>query len=112
MTHHSFERMVRLRFACEPRHTLQRPATCGGRSMSGMPPIFWIVLTAVAWVGHAYIWTSLLSHLYGRPLPRGFLKLWRLITGFVILGFPLLMLVPDNPASRVYGWACLVFGAV
>src|SRR5262245_29726300 len=80
-----------------------------------MPPIFWIlwwVLFAVAWVGHAYIWTTLLSHLYGRPLPRGFLKLWRLVTGLVILGFPALAFVPENPVSSIYIYVCLVFGAV
>lgn len=45
----------------------------------------------VAWVGHACIWVSLLSHLYGRPWPKRLLKLWRLFTGLVILCPPLIL---------------------
>lgn len=39
----------------------------------------------VAWVGHACIWTAVLNDLYGRPISKRFLKLWRLFTGLVIL---------------------------
>jgi predicted MPP superfamily phosphohydrolase len=80
--------------------------------MSDMPPILWILLFAVAWVGHACVWTSVLSHVYGRPLPKWFLKLWRLVTGVVIVAFPLLIVVPENPVTPVYGGICLLFGAV
>ncbi|MFX8668581.1 hypothetical protein ABTM51_20680, partial [Acinetobacter baumannii] len=55
-----------------------------------MPRPLLILLFLVAWVGHAAVWTSLLSNLYGRPLPKLFLKLWRLLTGLIILLFPLL----------------------
>lgn len=52
--------------------------------MSGVAP--YLLLYAAAWVGHAYLWTGLLNHLYGRPLPKRFLKPWRLFTGLVIAG--------------------------
>lgn len=92
---------------------------------------------AAAWVGHACVWTALLSNLYGRPLPKRFLKLWRLVTGGVILAFPLLILSVINlewwgianiwpvwlnlsaPLAGIwcrcvltYAGICLVFGAI
>jgi predicted MPP superfamily phosphohydrolase len=42
----------------------------------------------VGWVGHAYLWTAVLNILYARPLPKWFLKPWRLLTGVVIVGYP------------------------
>jgi uncharacterized protein len=48
----------------------------------------WIIL-GVSWIGHAVLWTAFLNRLYGRALPKRFLKLWRLFTGVVILAFPL-----------------------
>ncbi len=43
------------------------------------------------WVGHACVWTYALNCLYGRPIPKRFLKPWRLLTGIVIVaGLPLL----------------------
>jgi hypothetical protein len=53
-----------------------------------------IVAFVVAWVGHACVWVSLMSNLYGRPLPKWFLKPWRLFTAAVILAFPLLLWSP------------------
>lgn len=49
-----------------------------------------LALIAVAWIGHAFLWTSLLSNLFGRPLPKPLLKAWRAFTAVVILAFPLL----------------------
>lgn len=49
--------------------------------------IGWLLLP-VAWVGHACIWTASLNYLYGRPLPKWFLKPYRLLCGGVIVGFP------------------------
>ena len=80
----------------------------------------------VAWVGHAAIWTAILSHLYGRPLPKAFLKLWRLFTGLLILAFPLLAFAirvkeTDTGFDFADEWAtwavryagvCVVFGGV
>ncbi len=39
-------------------------------------------------VGHACIWTASLNYLYGRPLPKWFLKPYRLLCGAVIVGYP------------------------
>jgi hypothetical protein len=51
------------------------------------------VILFVCWLGHAYLWTGLLNYLYSQKLPKRFLKLWRLMTFFVILlGVPLLAL--------------------
>ncbi len=58
--------------------------------MCGMVIALLIVAFALAWVGHACIWTATMNNLYGRRLPKGPLKAWRLITGVVILAFPLL----------------------
>ena len=44
-----------------------------------------VVAFGFAWVGHACVWVSLLNNLYGRPLPKRLLKLWRLLTGGIIL---------------------------
>ncbi len=56
--------------------------------MSGMHGTL-LLVDIVAWVGHACIWTSVLNNLYGRPLPKQFLKVWRYVTGLIILMFPL-----------------------
>jgi len=48
------------------------------------------ILLGVAWIGHAYLWTGLLNHLYGRPIPKPLLKVWRLFTGVAILALPFL----------------------
>lgn len=89
-------------------------------------PLHLLPLFAVAWVGHAAVWTAVLSHLYGRPLPKHFLKLWRLFTGLLILAFPLLALVirvreTDTGYDFTDEWAvwavryagvCVLFGGV
>ncbi|MCU0705986.1 MAG: metallophosphoesterase [Fimbriiglobus sp.] len=91
-----------------------------------MPIALRLFLFAVAWVGHAAAWTSVLSNLYGRPLPKAFLKAWRLFTGAVILAFPLLVgsvrvSETDTGYDFADGWSvwvvryvliCLVFGGV
>ncbi|MBX9581182.1 MAG: metallophosphoesterase [Gemmataceae bacterium] len=99
--------------------------------MSRMPDPL-VVLLLVGWVGHAYLWTAQLNYLYARPISKPFLKLWRLFTGLVILGFPLLLAAPfvatkpvppDQPdwslfptqaewAWMAYMAVCLVFGGV
>ena len=88
--------------------------------MSGMEFLHYC-LFAFAWIGHACIWTSLLSYLFGLTLPKGLLKVWRLLTGFIILAFPLLLLSFDtsswfNTDERnpwvVYARVCLGFGAI
>ena len=43
------------------------------------------------WVGHACLWTATLNYLYGCPLPKRFLKVYRLLCGLVIIGFPILV---------------------
>jgi predicted MPP superfamily phosphohydrolase len=90
-----------------------------------------VLAFGVAWVGHACIWVSLLNNFYGRPLPKPFLKPWRLLTGAVILAFPLILLsgihrewfdwvdgrpiFPNGLWGRllvVYLGLCLLIGAV
>ncbi len=63
-----------------------------------LPQLLLVLVFAFAWVGHACLWVSLLSNLYGRSLPRGLLKLWRLFTGVWILAFPAVLLSGINPA--------------
>lgn len=50
----------------------------------------WIAL-AVGWIGHTCVWCSLLNDLYGRALPKKFLRIYRLLTGLLILlGYPMI----------------------
>lgn len=60
-----------------------------------------LIALAAAWVGHACLWVSVMSNLYGRPISKKFLKLWRLVTGGVILAFPWVVALTFNPASWV-----------
>ena len=72
--------------------------------MSGML-ILLLFVGAVAWVGHACIWTATLNHLYGRALPKGLLKLWRFVTAPAILAFPLLFwFAPMRSFVDVSAW--------
>lgn len=95
--------------------------------MSRMPDPYTVLWLLAGWVGHAYVWTAQLNYLYARPIPKTFLKLWRLFTGLAILLFPLLPayvltpLVDDGPphearpvrfAAEWYVFVCLVFGGV
>ena len=93
-----------------------------------MPPIsafanFWFL---AAWIGHAYIWTAGLNFVYAQPLPKSFLKPWRLLTGLVIIGFPFLYVVGMVSGTEYdgaglfgawgwgvwgYGLTCVAFGA-
>ncbi len=80
-----------------------------------------LALAGIAWVGHAALWTAVMNHLYGRPLNKYFLKLWRLFTGLVILAFPLLFFLP-GPTVDTAGWVwdpaffyffgCWLFGGI
>lgn len=49
-----------------------------------------LLISAIAWVGHACAWTAVLNNLYGRPISKHFLVPWRAFTGLVIVSFPLL----------------------
>src|SRR5262245_44731208 len=80
-----------------------------------------VLLFVFAWIGHAYILTSFLNNLYGRPFPKNFLKPWRFITGVAILAFPLLLWMmesmpivnlghPEDSLQQV--WAALLFAYV
>jgi predicted MPP superfamily phosphohydrolase len=72
----------------------------------------------VAWIGHAAIWTAVLSNLYGRALPKPFLKAWRLLTGVAILAFPLLIwsidlnVQPDDDTWRIWWGLSVIVYAV
>jgi predicted MPP superfamily phosphohydrolase len=79
-------------------------------------PVGYFILLAT-WVGHACTWTYLLNELYGRRIPKTFLKPWRLLTGLVILfGLPLqyatISLKVDFVNEVMPGnlWTVLVFG--
>lgn len=43
---------------------------------------------AAAWIGHAFLWTTVLNYVYARPYSKTILKAWRLATGLGILLFP------------------------
>ena len=64
----------------------------------------------IAWVGHACIWTSILNNLYGQRLSKIVLKPWRLLTGFIILVFPLLICAYGLILIGLYIVACFVVG--
>jgi predicted MPP superfamily phosphohydrolase len=70
--------------------------------MSGMYFALVLLAIGVAWVGHACLWISLLNNFYGRALPKWLLKPWRLLTGLVILAFPLILLSGTNP--KFWNW--------
>jgi predicted MPP superfamily phosphohydrolase len=95
--------------------------------MAGMALLWWfllalaVLLFALAWVGHAYIWTALLNFIYGHPLPKLVLKPWRYATGGVILAFPLLITSAFNagfardvwePINGVWGRVVLAYAAI
>jgi predicted MPP superfamily phosphohydrolase len=97
--------------------------------MKGMQTAIVLVVFAIAWVGHACIWTWGLNCLYALPISKRFLKVWRLATGLAIIGFPalpwsagllanggasLLDRVPQGVwggAVLAYTGACLLMGA-
>lgn len=103
-------------------------AACIGRSMSRMFSL--LVLLAFAWIGHACIWTAILNNFYGRPWPKGLLKLWRHATALILLAFPVLIWSAWNLDDQdfslsldhvngtrgqvvlVYVTVCLLFGIV
>ncbi len=70
------------------------------------------VLIATAWVGHACIWVSLLNNLYGRALNKRVLKVWRLLSGLLILAFPLLIPVRLYLGAQLYLGGCVLLGGV
>ncbi len=71
-----------------------------------------LLLLAILWIGHACFWTYWLNNLYGRRLPKRFLKPWRLLTGLVIVfGLPLLWWTfeyDSQHGSPVGLWSILV----
>lgn len=73
---------------------------------------------AVAWVGHACIWTATLNYLYGCPVPKKLLKLWRLLSGVAIAApIVLILAVPLSPDQMkvhagLYLYVGLFFGGV
>lgn len=81
-----------------------------GDWFSWVLPVLAVVGYALAWVGHACIWTALLNTLYGHPLPKLFLKGWRYFTGLVIAAFPLApwTLWKLDAVNRSEAWAAPV----
>jgi len=77
-----------------------------------MPESLILLVFAFAWLGHVCVWTSLLSNLFGRALPKPFLKAWRFLTAVVILAFPLLFREHESDVVWWYLWPCVVVGAV
>lgn len=78
-----------------------------------------------SWVGHAFIWTTVLNYLYARPYPKGLLRIWRAGTGLFVLGYPLLLASAVNldgspelvnsdwgRAWAAYAVLCLTFGGL
>jgi len=76
-----------------------------------------ILYGLVAWVGHACVWTALLSNLYGRRISKTFLKIFRLFCGITIVAFPLLVAssvrfdIPGEHAINGYWGRAIVFYA-
>lgn len=76
------------------------------------------------WIGHAVLWTWQLNNLYGRKINKRFLRLWRLLTGGIILfGLPalawLILPPPEDAGTPVampfvagYFYVCYFFGLV
>ncbi len=75
-----------------------------------LPPAVAGLLFAVAWVGHACVWVAVMNFLFGCPISKKFLKPWRLVTGVVLLAFPLLMAVAEAWPATAYLAVCLTFG--
>jgi len=87
-----------------------------------------VIVLAMAWIGHACIWTAILNYVYGSPVPKEILKPWRYATGFLILAFPLLVwplsrelfqeparleeALRSTPFVLAYFASCLVFGGI
>ena len=81
-----------------------------------------ILIALVLWIGHAYLWTTLLNVAYSQPLPKWFLKPWRLFTGLVIVLFPLALYLAHheeryeitflNSLWGGYIWFCLFLGGM
>jgi predicted MPP superfamily phosphohydrolase len=46
--------------------------------------VYSILVFALFWLGHACLWMWAMNVAYSRPLPRDFLKFYRLLTGLVI----------------------------
>lgn len=78
-----------------------------------------VLFLLVAWVGHAYLWTAVLNYLYAKSLPKKFLKPFRVFTGVVIVGFPLIVATRSAPyhsfayeLGATYLPICFLFGLV
>ena len=72
---------------------------------------WWLGLLAV--IGHAAISTWSLNVLYGMPLPKCFLRKYRLATGLWILAYPMaFFLLSDVPAFRWYSIGCAAFAGI
>jgi uncharacterized protein len=77
-----------------------------------------VPLVLVAFVGHSFLFTTLLNVLYSRALPKKLLKPWRLLTGLIIFAFPLLLLAvsSDSPvavsAASAYLRLCAALGVL
>lgn len=88
--------------------------------------IGWIITVVPLWIGHAVIWTWLLNNLYGRNINKRFLRIWRLLTGVVILfGLPAVawLILPEEleltrfqsiitPPLTIYFYLCQFLGLV
>ncbi|MBA4187201.1 MAG: hypothetical protein C0467_04200 [Planctomycetaceae bacterium] len=77
-----------------------------------MPDSIFMLVFATAWLGHVCLWTSLLSNLFGRAIPKPFLKAWRMLTAGVIIAFPLLILERETETIWWYLWPCAGVGAI
>lgn len=70
------------------------------------------VKLTVSWVGHACLWTYSLNNLYGRPIPKWFLKPYRLFCGFVIVGYPLAPVLVSQDLGYLYFVVCGLIGGI
>jgi hypothetical protein len=62
----------------------------------------------VYWLGHACIMMAILNRVYALPLPKKFLKPFRLLIGLLIFTFPFCFhLLEETWITRVYRGCCL-----
>ena len=55
-----------------------------------------VLLFAAFALGHAALWVVLINYVYALPWPKKLLKLCRTVTGLVVVGVPVAVLILDG----------------
>lgn len=80
--------------------------------MTEMPAAILLTAALFAGIGHAYVLTTALNVAYGCPLPKWFLRSYRLLTAVAILAFPSLVALTESTVVVAYLAVCLALGAL